>query len=153
VPNLAHRHSAVRLAVLKAADALVLAGAADAVVIETVVPAVRKLVTDHTPAVRSAAVGTLAGWMLHASSTARTTAAAGATDAPALLAFPTQLLPLLLLAVKDDNAELATKALATAEQVWPPASLESFCLAFGEFTALGIDCGEILVTLLTRRAL
>jgi len=131
VHNLAHRHSAVRLAVLKAMDALVLAGAADAVVIETVVPAMRPLVTDHTPAVRSAAVGTLAGWMLHASSKARTTAAAGAADAAALLAFPTQLLPLLLLAVKDDNAESAAKALATAEQVWSLPLLGPFSWCFG----------------------
>ena len=113
---------------LKAVDALVLAGAADAVVVETVVPAMRKLVTDHTPAVRLAAVGTLATWMLHASSTARTTAAVGAADAASLLAFPTQLLPLLLLVVKDNNAELAAKALATTEQVWPPLCPGSFLL-------------------------
>jgi hypothetical protein len=38
-------------------------------------------------------------------------------DARALLAYPVHLLPMLLLAVKDENADLATKALATAEQV------------------------------------
>jgi hypothetical protein len=49
VHNLTHRHSAVRLAVLKAMDALVLAGAADSVVVDVVVPAMRPLVTVRAP--------------------------------------------------------------------------------------------------------
>ena len=55
VPECAHRHSAVRVAALRALDALFDA-ASDAVVREIVAPGVAPMCYDRTPAVRARAV-------------------------------------------------------------------------------------------------
>ena len=75
LPNLAHRHSQVRLSCLSATSALARGASANAMV-NVIAPGVRMLCVDRTPAVRAAFHSALARWITDAG------AGAGAATEP-----------------------------------------------------------------------
>ena len=123
---MSHPHSKVRLSQVAALDALV-PGLPTSQVEGLLVPAVKPLVTDRSPAVREAAFAALAHWLGATPQVAAAGAAAAgdaATRAAAAVAYADwghrhagMLLPQLLLGVSDPQAELAAQVLLLVEAV------------------------------------
>lgn len=134
VVGLGHPHSRVRQALLSALDALMASGAVPQPLVEgIVVPGVRPLAADRSPAVREAFFAALAGWMganissgsggTEASeadagvSSAAEQGSSSAGRAGRCRLYAPLLLPLLLLGVSDVSEAVAAQALTQLEQV------------------------------------
>lgn len=63
IAALTHQHSRVRIASLKALDALVLSGVSAGVIEEVIAPGLVNIVVDQSPAVREMCFEFLAGWL------------------------------------------------------------------------------------------
>ncbi|KAF8068179.1 Dnaaf5 [Scenedesmus sp. PABB004] len=125
LPNLAHQHSKVRLAMLAGLRSLVLSGLPAGAVGGTLAPALRPLAFDHSPSVRESYYAALAAWLGCAAQPAARAADGGAEAAGAGAADAAHaqcrthapaLLPLLLLGVSDPVDGIAAAALAALEQ-------------------------------------
>ena len=115
--NLSHTHSRVRGAALKAASALVGAGAPGRMVEESVGPAVRPLAGDAAPAVRAALFAALAEWVTPAAGDTAEDGAAGSAGRSAgeCRALLPAFLPTLLLGLTDGDEALRSAALSRLE--------------------------------------
>lgn len=156
--NLQHPHSRVRLAVIQALDALLVAGVPPALVASVVAPGVKPAAYDRAPAVREALFTAVAHWLGYREEAAADAAGAEAEPGPAstsgapalavaeaVVATQQQcsqhaaaLLPLLLVGVTDPQEATAALALRLIEGVgrlWQAGS----CGTTAAATAMDMD--------------
>ena len=115
--NLLHQHSRVRLAGVQAVHALVLHGMPLALMQEHVLPAVRPLAHDHSPAIRAALVSCMAQWAGGQLSCSAGSAANAGGTAGQCQSFLPLVLPLLLLGLTDEAENIRSDAFAQLEAV------------------------------------
>lgn len=126
LPNMAHQHSKVRLALLSGLRALVLSGLPAGLVQSQLAPAIKPLTFDRAGAVREAYYAAVASWLgsqhgqqkqdANADTAPSGAAAAGAAHARCRTYAPV-LLPLLLLGISDSQDSIAAATLAAVEEI------------------------------------
>ncbi|KAH9305027.1 hypothetical protein KI387_009431, partial [Taxus chinensis] len=117
LPNIGHTHSKVRIATLEAINSVVLCGLPAGMVADLLVPAIKVLALDRTIVVREQFFVYVAGWLGYAidiNDTENQKSFRGGLDPRT---YAPQLLPLLLLGVSDESADVAEKALHLVEGV------------------------------------
>lgn len=117
LPNIGHTHSKVRIATLEAINSVVLGGLPAGMVGDVLVPAVRVLGLDRTIAVREPFFVYIAGWLGYATDNKGTENHRCTKNEVDPRTYAPQLLPLLLLGLSDESADIAEMTLNLVEGV------------------------------------
>lgn len=117
LPNIGHAHSKVRIATLEAINSVVLCGLPAGIVGDVLVPAVRVLGMDRTIAVRKTFFVYIAGWLGYRTDNKGTENLRCNANVVDPRTYAPQLLPLLLLGLSDESADIAEMTLNLVEGV------------------------------------
>lgn len=117
LPNIGHPHSKVRIATIEAINSVVLCGLPAGMVGDVLVPAVRVLGLDRAISVRERFFVYIAGWLGYAVDSKGTENHRCIKNEVDPRTYVPQLLPLLLLGLSDESADIAEMALNLVEGV------------------------------------